>query len=195
MDLTILLTTFGIIFLAELGDKTQLTAMALAVRFPWVKTFIGIAAAFALLNLGAVVLGKVLFDFLPLFWIEMASAAMFLLFGITTLRGKGFDPEEEATQEKRFGRKGAVVTSFLMIFLAEMGDKTQLVTASLAARHDAPLAVFAGSTLALWTVSLLGIFAGRKLSRFVPLSYIHMAAGSLFIVFGAVIIWQAFSPH
>jgi putative Ca2+/H+ antiporter (TMEM165/GDT1 family) len=80
-----------------------------------------------------------------------------------------------------------------MIFLAEMGDKTQLVTASLAARHDAPLAVFAGSTLALWSVSLLGIFAGRKLIRHVPLSYIHKAAGSLFIIFGAVIIYQAFS--
>lgn len=195
MDFTILFTTFGIIFLAELGDKTQLTAMALAVRFPWVKTFIGIAAAFALLNLGAVVLGKILFDFLPLFWIEMASAAMFLFFGVTTLRGKVFDKEEEETQEKRFGRKGAVITSFLMIFLAEMGDKTQLVTASLAARHDAPLAVFTGSTLALWSVSLLGIFAGRKLSHFVPLSYIHKAAGSLFIIFGAVIIYQALSPH
>jgi len=195
VDFTILFTTFGIIFLAELGDKTQLTAMALSVRFPWVKTFIGIAAAFALLNLGAVVLGKILFDFLPLFWIQMASGAMFLFFGVTTLWGKGFDKEEEETQEKRLEGKGAIVTSFLMIFLAEMGDKTQLVTASLAARHDAPLAVFAGSTLALWSVSLLGIFAGRKLSRHIPLSYIHTAAGSLFIIFGAVVIYQAFSPH
>ena len=195
MDFTILFTTFGIIFLAELGDKTQLTAMALAVRFPWVKTFIGIAAAFALLNLGAVVLGKILFDFLPLFWIEMASATMFLFFGVTTLWGKGFDKGEEETQEKRLEGRGAIITSFLMIFLAEMGDKTQLVTASLAAQHDAPLAVFAGSTLALWSVSLLGIFAGRKLIRHVPLAYIHKAAGSLFIIFGVVIIYQAFSTH
>jgi len=195
MDFSIFFTTFGIIFLAELGDKTQLTAMALAVRFSWGKTFIGIAAAFAVLNLGAVALGKLLFDFLPLFWIQMVSAAMFLFFGVTTLLGKEYDKEKEETQEKPFEGRGAIITSFLMIFLAEMGDKTQLVTAALAARHDAPLAVFSGSTLALWSVSLLGIFAGRQLIRIIPLSYIHKAAGSLFIIFGAAIILQAFSAH
>ena len=80
-----------------------------------------------------------------------------------------------------------------MILLAELGDKTQLVTASLAAQHDAPLAVFAGSTLALWSVSLLGIFAGRQLTRVIPLAYIHKAAGFLFLIFGVVILYQALS--
>jgi putative Ca2+/H+ antiporter (TMEM165/GDT1 family) len=195
MDLAVFFTTFGIIFLAELGDKTQLTAMALAVRFPWEKTFVGIAAAFAILNLGAVVLGKLLFALLPLFWIKLVSAGMFLFFGVATLTGKGFDKEEEETKEKRYGGRGGVVTSFLMIFVAEMGDKTQLVTASMAAQQDAPLAVFAGSTLALWSVSLLGIFAGRKLIQFIPLSRIHKVAGYLFIIFGAAIIYQVFSAH
>jgi putative Ca2+/H+ antiporter (TMEM165/GDT1 family) len=195
MDLAVFFTTFGIIFLAELGDKTQLTAMALAVRFPWEKTFIGIAAAFAILNLGAVVLGKLLFAVLPLFWIKLVSAGMFLVFGVSTLWGKGFGKAGEDTEEKCLEGRGAIITSFLMIFLAEMGDKTQLVTASLAAQHDAPLAVFAGSTLALWSVSLLGIFTGRKLIRYIPLSYIHKAAGALFIIFGAVIIYQAFTAH
>lgn len=194
MDFTIFFTTFGIIFLAELGDKTQLTAMALAVRFPWKKTFIGIAAAFALLNVGAVTLGKLLFAFLPLFWIKMASAGLFLFFGIATLRGNGCDGEDEE-MKKDSTKRGAIATSFLMILMAELGDKTQLVTASLAAQHDAPLAVFSGSTLALWSVSLLGIFAGRQLTRIMPLSYIHKAAGSLFIIFGAAIILQAFSAH
>ncbi|HEX2770322.1 MAG TPA: TMEM165/GDT1 family protein, partial [Geobacteraceae bacterium] len=151
MDFTIFFTTFGIIFLAELGDKTQLTAMALAVRFPWKKTFIGIAAAFALLNVGAVTLGKLLFAFLPLFWIKMASAGLFLFFGIATLRGNGCDGEDEE-MKKDSTKRGAIATSFLMILMAELGDKTQLVTASLAAQHDAPLAVFSGSTLALWSV-------------------------------------------
>ena len=195
MDFTTFITTFGIIFLAELGDKTQLTAMALAVRFPWKKTFIGIAAAFALLNIGAVALGKLLFAFLPLFWIMMASAGLFLFFGITTLRGSGSVGEEDGDEKKKFSGRGAIATSFLMILMAELGDKTQLVTASLAAQHDAPVAVFAGSTLALWSVSLLGIFAGRQLIRFIPLSYIHRAAGSLFIIFGAAIVYQAFMSH
>jgi len=195
MDFTTFITTFGIIFLAELGDKTQLTAMALAVRFPWKKTFIGIAAAFALLNIGAVALGKLLFAFLPLFWIMMASAGLFLFFGITTLRGSGSVGEEDGDEKKKFSGRGAIATSFLMILMAELGDKTQLVTASLAAQHDAPVSVFAGSTLALWSVSLLGIFAGRQLIRFIPLSYIHRAAGFLFIIFGAAIVYQAFMSH
>ncbi len=194
MDLSVFFITFGVIFLAELGDKTQITAMMLAVRFPWVKTFTGIAAAFALLNLAAVGAGKFLFALLPLFWIKLVSAALFLFFGIATQARKG-SSEEEAAEEKRFGGRGAIVTSFLMILFAEMGDKTQLVTASLAAQHDAPLAVFAGSTLALWSVSILGIFAGRQLNRFCPLSLIHKAAGALFLLFGAVIAWQAFSSH
>ena len=193
MDSTVFFTTFGIIFLAELGDKTQLTAMALAVRYPWKHVFIGIAVAFATLNLGAVLIGKFLFAFLPLFWIQLVSSALFLVFGVATLRGKGFDPGEEAAEERRFGGRGPAMTAFFMILLAELGDKTQLVTASLAAQHDAPLAVFAGSTLALWSVSLLGIFAGRQLTRIVPLTYIHKAAGCLFLIFGAFILYQALS--
>jgi len=193
VDSTVFLTTFGIIFLAELGDKTQLTAMALAVRYPWKQIFVGIAVAFAVLNLGAVLIGKFLFAFLPLFWIKLVSSALFLFFGVATLLGKGFDSGEEEAEEKRFGGRGPVITAFFMILLAELGDKTQLVTASLAAQHDASLAVFAGSTLALWSVSLLGIFAGRQLTRFIPLVYIHKAAGCLFLVFGAVILYQALS--
>lgn len=195
MDFATFFAAFGVIFLAELGDKTQLTTMALAVKFPWGKTFIGIAAAFALLNLGAVALGKLLFAFLPIFCIKLASAGLFLLFGAAAILGKKFSKEEELKEENRFGDRGAVVTSFVMILLAEMGDKTQLVTTAMVAQHNTPLAVFSGATLALWSVSLLGIFAGRKLSRFIPYSYIHKAAGYLFISFGAAIIYQAFSVH
>jgi len=186
---TVFFTTFGIIFLAELGDKTQLTAMALALRFPWKKIFIGIAAAFALLNLGAVLIGKLLFTFLPLFWIKLVSGGLFLYFGITTLRSSCEDAEEE----RPIKAADAIRTAFLMILMAELGDKTQLVTSSLAAQHASTLAVFSGSTLALWTVSLLGIFLGKQLVRFVPLCSIHRAAGCLFLLFGGVILYQAFS--
>lgn len=189
MDSTVFLTTFGIIFLAELGDKTQLTAMALATRYSWKKVFLGIAAAFALLNLGAVLIGKVLFAFLPLFWIKLVSGALFLFFGVSTLRGG----EEDEDGERRASARGPVVTSFVMILLAELGDKTQLVTTSLAAQHDAVLAVFSGSTLALWAVSLLGIFLGKQLIRVVSLPTIHKGAGVLFLVFGAVVLYQAFA--
>jgi putative Ca2+/H+ antiporter (TMEM165/GDT1 family) len=192
MDLSTFLTTFGVIFLAELGDKTQLTAMTLATRYPWQKVFIGLACAFALLNLAAVAVGGILFTLLPLFWIKLVSGALFLFFAATTLRARGFNAAEEEAEEKRFAGKGPVVTSFVMTLFAEMGDKTQLVTASLAAQHDSSPAVFAGSTLALWSVSLIGIFAGRQLTRFIPLSTLHKVAGLLFLAFGAVILCQAF---
>lgn len=189
--MTVFLSSFGIIFLAELGDKTQLTAMALATRHPWKKIFIGIALAFALLNVGAVLVGKLLFAFLPLFWIKLVSGGLFLFFGVSTLRSGGFDEEEEEAEERELTGRGPVITAFFMILLAELGDKTQLVTTSLAAQHESLLAVFAGSTLALWAVSLVGIFVGRQLTRFIPLAYVHRGAGTLFLIFGAVILYQA----
>lgn len=197
MNSTVFFTTFGLIFLAELGDKTQLTAMALATHFSWKRTFAGIAAAFALLNIGAVLAGTILSGLFHqhMFWIKLASALLFLFFGIASLRTKGYDPAAEEAEESRFKGRGPVVTSFCMIFLAELGDKTQLVTASLAAQHDSPLAVFAGSTLALWSVSLIGIFLGRQLTRFVPLSAIHRGAGVLFLLFAVVILYQLFFIH
>lgn len=195
MNFGTFLSTFGIIFLAELGDKTQLTAMTLATRYPWRKVFAGIACAFALLNLGAVAVGGLLFAVLPLFWIKLVSGILFLYFAVATLRSTGFDAAEEETKEQRLAGRGPMATSFVMILFAEMGDKTQLVTASLAAQHDSSPAVFAGSTLALWTVSLIGIFAGRQLTRFIPLPVIHRGAGLLFLAFGAVILYQAFSAR
>jgi Ca2+/H+ antiporter, TMEM165/GDT1 family len=192
MNTTIFLSTFGIIFLAEIGDKTQLTAMTLATHYPWRRVFLGVACAFALLNLGAVVIGGLLFSLLPIFWIKFVSGLLFLFFGVTTLREHYFDVREEEEEEKKHKGHGPVFTSFIMIVFAELGDKTQLVTASLAAQHHGSVAVFAGSTLALWAVSLLGIFAGRQLTRWIPLPVIHKAAGFLFLLFGAVILFQAF---
>ena len=187
MDATIFRSTFGLIFLAELGDKTQLAAMALATRHPWKPVFLGAAAAFVLLNLAAVAVGKALFLVVPLHWIQLASAALFLFFGIATLRAAR-GPENPGVAA-RMGRP--VLGAFVLILLAEMGDKTQLATASLAAQHDAPVAVFTGSTLALWAVALLGILAGRRLTRVVPMKVIHRAAGVLFLIFAGVALFQA----
>jgi len=192
MEQTIFLSTFGLIFLAELGDKTQLTAMALALRYPWQKIFAGIAAAFVVLNLAAVVVGKVLFLLLPIFWVTLVSALLFLYFGYSTLRHACGSDEDEGEHPRTAAT--AARTAFIMIFMAELGDKTQLVTASQAAQHSASLSgmavVFASSTLALWSVSLLGIFAGKQLVRFVPLCWIHRSAGFMFLVFGVIGLWK-----
>jgi putative Ca2+/H+ antiporter (TMEM165/GDT1 family) len=159
--------------------------MALASRYPWKKVFVGIALAFAILNVGAVLLGKALFAVFPLFWTKLVSGGLFLFFGVTTLMKAG--PDEDG---HNLLASGVIRTAFLMIFLAELGDKTQLVTLSLAAQYDMPITVFCASTLALWLVSLIGIFLGKQLIRFVPLPYIHRAAGVLFLVFGAVLLYK-----
>jgi Ca2+/H+ antiporter, TMEM165/GDT1 family len=193
MNLSVFLSTLGIVFLAELGDKTQLTAMALSTKYPWSKVFAGLAFAFVLLNLGAVLVGKILFTVIPIFWIKLASGALFLFFGVTTLLARNHAGEEEGEEGGKSYARGPVLTTFLMILLAELGDKTQLVTASLAAQHDSLLAVFLGSTIALWSVSLIGIFLGLQLNRFVPRVYLHKGAGILFLAFGAVMLYQAFA--
>jgi len=191
MEQTIFFSTFGLIFLAELGDKTQLTAMALALRYPWQRILVGIAAAFVVLNLAAVVIGKVLFLLLPIFWVTLVSALLFLYFGYSTLR-HACDIEDEDGPPPTAAT--AVRTAFIMIFMAELGDKTQLVTASQAAQHSDSLmgmsTVFAASTLALWSVSVLGIFAGKQLIRFVPICWIHRTAGFMFLVFGCAALWK-----
>ena len=160
--------------------------MALALRYPWQRIFVGIAAAFVVLNLAAVLVGKVLFLLLPIFWVTLVSALLFLYFGYTTLQHAcDVDDEEDAHPHTA---ATAARTAFIMIFMAELGDKTQLVTASQAARHSDSMAgmsmVFASSTLALWSVSLLGMFAGKQLVRFVPICWIHRIAGIMFLIFG-----------
>jgi putative Ca2+/H+ antiporter (TMEM165/GDT1 family) len=191
MEQTIFISTFGLIFLAELGDKTQLTAMALALRYPWRRIFVGIAVAFTLLNLAAVLVGKVLFLLLPLFWVTLVSALLFLYFGYSTLAHASAQTDDDAPPPPA---ATAFRTAFIMIFMAELGDKTQLVTASQAAQHSDSFMgmsmVFAASTLALWLVSLIGIFAGKQLVRFIPLCWIHRMAGFTFLVFGVAGLWK-----
>lgn len=186
-------STFALIFVAELGDKTQLTSMALALRYPWKRIFVGIAAAFVVLNLGAVAIGKVLFLLLPRFWVNLVAALLFLYFGVSTLRNACSTEDDDVPPPTA---ASAVRTAFLMIFMAELGDKTQLVTASQAAVHSSSLSgmvqVFVASTLALWLVSLLGIFVGKQLVRYIPVCWIHRAAGGLFLLFGGVMLWQLF---
>lgn len=194
MELSTFISSFGLIFLAELGDKTQLTAMALALRYPWKRIFIGIAAAFTVLNLAAVLVGKLLFLVLPLFWVTLVSALLFLYFGYSTLR-HACDAEDDDTPPPTAA--DAVRTAFLMIFMAELGDKTQLVTASQAAQHSGSLSgiatVFVASTLALWLVSLIGIFAGKQLVKYIPVCWIHRTAGFMFLLFGLAMGWRLFS--
>lgn len=187
MSLSVFLTVFGLIFIAEMGDKTQIVSMLLATRFDWKRAFAGIAFAFALINLLAVSIGQILFNWIDVSWVRLGAGVLFVFFGVTTLRDRG---EEADAKLDESTARGPFLTSFLLIFLAEMGDKTQLMTATLAARHAEGISVFAASTLALWLVSLLGMVVGVLVLKRVPLRLIKSIAGLIFIAFGIVSLAQ-----
>jgi len=131
---------------------------------------------------------------LPIFWVTLVSALLFLYFGYSTLKNACAAEDDDGPPPTA---ADAVRTAFLMIFMAELGDKTQLVTASQAAQHSGSLSgmgtVFVASTLALWLVSLIGIFAGKQLVKYIPVCWIHRTAGFMFLVFGAAMGWKLFS--
>ncbi len=185
--LTAAATTFGLIFLAEIGDKSQLVCMALAARHHHWPVMAGSIAAFVVLNALAVVFGASLGHWIPERILAAAVAVLFAIFGILSLRAK----EEDGTEEirERSGH-GIFVTTFLMLFLAEMGDKTQLAVAGMAGTLPAA-PVWIGATLALATTSALGIVVGRKLLRRIPLHRLHQISGVFFLILAAFALTKA----
>jgi putative Ca2+/H+ antiporter (TMEM165/GDT1 family) len=187
MDLGVGASAFALLFVAEMGDKTQLTAMTLATRYRALPVAIGVCSAFLVLNLLAVLVGQVLFRYVPQQAVLLAAGMLFLVFAWKSWQASDEDEEASGPADAR----SAVITSFLMIFMAELGDKTQLALIALAASSGAVWSVFAGATLALWAVSLIGIFVGATLLKNVPKALMHRAAALLFAGFGLLALWRA----
>lgn len=181
-------TTFGLVALAELGDKTQLVCMTLAARHPPVPVLLGAIIAFAILNLLAVLFGAAAAAWLPQWLVAAAVAVLFALFGFKALREAG---EDSVEVRERSGRS-VLVSAFALIFLAELGDKTQLAVAGLASTHAA-LPVWVGGTIALALTSALGVWAGQTLLRRLPIRVLHRVSGILFLALAAIAAWRAFS--
>jgi putative Ca2+/H+ antiporter (TMEM165/GDT1 family) len=186
LDFTPLLTTFGIIALAEFGDKTQLTVIALSAGYDRVKVFTGVILAFTLVTALGVLIGDTLFKFVSPYLIKIFAGLLFVAFGAWTLISKENCETDETNATTLAGNP--LISTFGMIALAEMGDKTQLSAITLVAKYDSPFLVFAGAVLALGFISLLGILAGKKLCEIVPLSKIRIGAGALFILFGILFL-------
>ncbi len=183
MDLTPLLTTFSLIALAEFGDKTQLAVIALSTRYDRRKVFTGVILAFALVTGLGVLVGDVIYRFIPQDVIRILAGLLFVAFGVIMLLSKESCETEDATP---IGNP--LLSAFSMIALAEMGDKTQLSAITLVAKYESPYLVFTGALLALGLISLVGIFLGKKLCEIVPLSKIKLGAGALFILFGIMFL-------
>jgi Ca2+/H+ antiporter, TMEM165/GDT1 family len=192
VDLAVIATVFGLIFLAELPDKTALASLVLGTRYRPLYVFVGAAAAFAVHVTLAVALGSLL-TLLPHRLLQAVVGALFLLGAVLLLRGRhGEEDENLAIAEgtaPTFLRVAS--TSFLVILVAEFGDLTQIVTANLAAKYDDPLQVGLGAVLGLWAVAALAIAGGRSLLKVVPITVITRVAAAIMAVLAAVSIVAA----
>lgn len=163
-----------------MGDKSQLVCIALAIRYRAMPVLLGAIAAFALLNLAAILIGAAVANWLPEHIIKAVVGVLFLLFGAHALRN-GIE-EESNTINNKDGHN-IFFSTFLLITLAEFGDKTQIAVAGLASTADVA-AVWLGATLALTITSGIGVLAGRTFLQHVSIKLLHQLSGALFILFG-----------
>jgi Ca2+/H+ antiporter, TMEM165/GDT1 family len=179
---------FAVVFLAELGDKTQLVALSLATRYRTVTVLAGITAAYAITNGVSVLVGGLLGAALPTTAIAVVGAFAFFGFAIWTLRGDD-DDVDAALQPS--GRSVFLSIVGAMV-LAELGDKTMLATATLAAR-DSPVATWFGATLGITASGALAVFVGRALGDRLPRRATRIGASVLFALFGVLLLVDAFT--
>ncbi len=182
-----LLASFGLILIAELGDKTQLAVISLSSKRKSKHVFIGALLAFALVDGVSALVGGAIAALIPAFWIGLGAGLAFVIFAVYTLL---FEKSEKPEVEER---PLALASSFSLIALMELGDKTQLAVVSLSAEYDAPVMVFGGVMLAFFVLTALGIVLGATISRLVPLKYVRIGSGLIFMIFGVLFIWSAMS--
>ena len=179
--MTAFLTALAFVVLAEMGDKTQLLAMAFACRFRWQTVMWGVLAATILNHLFAVLVGSYLTAFIPLSYIQIGAAISFIAFGVWTIRGDELGDEAE---KDKFNPFWTVAIAF---FIAEMGDKTQFATVALGAQFQGALvAVVLGTTLGMMLANVPAVIIGEKLAKRLPLNLIRWIAAGVFIATGVV---------
>lgn len=192
MSLTVALITFGIVFLAELPDKTALASLMLGTRYRASHVFAGIAAAFAVQVAIALVAGHLL-ALLPQRWVEGVTGVLFLVGAAMLLfHGGGDDEDGHAAKEPSSNGFWKVAgASFVVVAVAEFGDLTQIMTANLAAKYADPLAVGLGAWLALCSVAGIAILGGQKLLKHVPMKMIIRVAASVMLLMAGFSIFRA----
>jgi putative Ca2+/H+ antiporter (TMEM165/GDT1 family) len=180
--------SFAVIFVAELGDKSQLMALTFATRFKAVPVLIGITVATAIVHAVSVGIGYGLGATLPTGWISLVAGLAFLAFGAWTLRGDKLTEDEKTKAERSNG--SAILAVGGAFFLAELGDKTMLATITLATQHGW-FGTWLGSTLGMVAADALAILVGRLLGRHLPEKAIKYGAAALFAIFGIWLLVEA----
>ncbi len=193
MEFAVIAIVFGAIFVVELPDKTFIAALVLSTRYRPLAVWVGVGLAFLVQTLIAVVAGH-LATYLPDTLIKSVALLIFLVGGFVLFRSAPGADEEERQQEEEFAAKAAdsrtglkaVLASFLVLFAAEWGDLSQLLTISMIARYGHPVSVFIGAWAALLTVSGLAVLAGRVLLRHIRLSTVHYVGAAVCLLLASV---------
>ncbi|MFI0979137.1 TMEM165/GDT1 family protein [Streptomyces sp. NPDC021093] len=189
ISFTIMAITFGTVFLAELPDKTALAGLMLGTRYRASYVFAGVAAAFLVHVCIAIAAGSVL-TLLPQWIVQSVVGVLFLAGALVLLFKKDDDDEEiKPPRDQSFWKVSGA--GFMLILVAEFGDITQIMTATLAARYDNPVSVGIGAVLALWAVAGLGIVGGQALMKRVPLRLITKVAACLMLALAAFSLYEA----
>ncbi|MFA6074363.1 MAG: TMEM165/GDT1 family protein [Negativicutes bacterium] len=178
------LTSTIFVVLAEMGDKTQLLAMAFATQFNWKIVMWGVFVATLLNHFLAVLAGSYLTNFIPISYIQIIAAYSFILFGLWTIRGDELNDEDK---KSRFNPFWTVAIAF---FIAEMGDKTQLATIALAAKYNSILFVWMGTTTGMMIADAFGIIIGIVLGKQIPERAVKWFATIIFVLFGIYGIYE-----
>jgi Ca2+/H+ antiporter, TMEM165/GDT1 family len=193
VNLAIIAAVFPIIFIGELPDKTMFASLVMSTHGkPW-SVWLGAAGAFVVHVTIATTVGVALFRLLPHRALEGIVALMFLAGAALAVREglKERDEEPLIEHEVASGRRVAT-TAFVVIFLAEWGDLTQILTANLAAHYHSPLSVGIGAVLALWAVAALAVIGGQSVLRVVNIRTVRFVTAGLLVVLAGLVAWQAF---
>jgi len=183
-------TVFTVIFLLELPDKTALAALLLATRHRPLPVFLGAAAAFVIQSAVAVVAGSLL-SLLPREPIRIGAGILFLGMAALLIRRnlrRDEADEERAVEQEEARRRRPFMTAFIVVFVAEWGDLTQLATAALQARYQQAVLVFVAATLALWAVSAIAVTLGNRLGAWVPERPLQFAAAGVMVLVAIALI-------
>jgi len=192
VNFAIVVAVFPIIFVGELPDKTMFASLVMSTRGKPRSVWLGAAAAFVVHVTIAVTIGVTIFHLLPHRVVDGVVALMFLAGAALALREAAKAKEEEALVEREAasGRR-VVTTAFIVIFLAEWGDLTQILTADLAAHYHSPFSVGLGAVLALWAVAAVAVIGGQSLLRFVNIRTIRIVTAVILVVLAGLAGWQA----
>ncbi len=191
MNPVVLGTVFGVVFIGELPDKTMFASLLLAAKGRSGLVWLGAAGAFLVHVAIAVTVGGVLFTLLPHRLVLGVVALMFLAGAVMSFRDTGHDDDDEIGDSGyRIGGARTIGTAFVVIFIAEWGDLTQILTANMAARYDNALEVGIAATLALWAVAGLAMVAGR-LIRNLPVVLVRRVTGVVLLVLAGLAAFDA----